>query len=255
MAQNMSAILAAAVPASAPSSTALEEAFTALRTYQPGSARSVLIPIDEAVVASMPNAEAARRIEQRLVAFLSEDLSVVAREYVCSKLGLIGSAASVPALARWLDDKQLAHSARAALEVMPCPEALKALSEALGKTSGINRIGIINSLRARRASASVKDLAALLKDPDPQVVVAAAAALGEIGTSSASAALAEASASVPEPARQGLADARLVCAERLLASGNKTEAMATYKTLAQPDQPKPVQLAAKRGLLMAMQAK
>jgi HEAT repeat protein len=251
MPENSSIPVAAASPASA----ALDHAVAALSAYKPGSPRSLLVPIDEAVVASLAEPSVRSQLEQRLAALLPGQLSNVAKEYICAKLGLIGSPASVSALAQLLGDKDLAHSARAALEAIPCREAVDALLGALPRTSGMNRIGIINSLRARRDPRGVSDLSRLLGDSDPQVASAAAAALGQIGTSAAANALEKVRSNAPEPVQQSVADARLVCAERLLQSGHKPEALAIYKALAEPQQPKPIQLAAKRGLLLVLQSK
>jgi hypothetical protein len=53
-----------------------------------------------------------------------------------------------------------------------------------------------------------------------------------------------------EPAvRQATTDARLTCAEGLLAAGKKSEALAVYKSYAGSDQPKHIRLAATRGML------
>ena len=65
--------------------------------------------------------------------------SRAAKDFVCRKLAIIGTAESVPALAALLPDKDLSHMARYALERIPAPEAAKALREALAKTSGARR--------------------------------------------------------------------------------------------------------------------
>ncbi len=77
---------------------------------------------------------------------------------------------------------------------------------------------------------------------------AAAIALGDIGTAEAAKALADAKPTAPE-ATQAATDARLACAEDLLAGGKKAEALAVYKSLAGEGQPKQVRLAATRGML------
>jgi hypothetical protein len=256
----MSSILAAALPTSAgssyaPSSNAVEQAFTALRSYKPSSARALLVPLDEAVVAALAEPSSRRPLEERLDALLSEDVSNAAKEYVCRKLNLLGSAASVSALTKLLDDKDLGYSARAALQAIPGSEAVSALRAALSTTTGTAQVGIINSLRARRDVQSIAALAELLGSSDAQLASAAAAALGEIGTSSAASVLAKAHEKAPITVAQAMADARLVCADHLLASGEKTAALAIYKVLSESQQPKPIQLAAKRGLLQVMQAK
>ena len=229
---------------------ALDKAFEALAKYDWGQDRSVLKPIDDAVVASHNDAAAKKALEKRLVEVLKSDAPHAAKDYVCRKLSLIGSAASVPALAALLPDEKLSHMGRYALERMPCAEAVAAMREALSKTQGLQKIGVINSLGVRRDAKSTAALTALLKDSDPQIVAAAAAALGSIGTVQASKALGEFQKTAPESLALAAADACLVCAERLLADGKKLEAMGIYKSLSK-SKIKHVRLAAMRGLLAA----
>jgi HEAT repeat protein len=208
-------------------------------SYNSGSGRAALLPIDDAVVASLGDAAARKDLAQRLAAVLSAEVSAVAKEYACSKLRLIGSVESVPALAALLGDKDLAHAARDALEAMPYPEAVQAIREALPKLAGLQKVGAIQSLGTRRDVQSVAALAGLLADQDRQVASGAAAALGEIGTLEAADAL--------RKAAPAAADALLACAERLAADGRQAEAKAIYAALDVPEQPKHVRWAASRG--------
>jgi HEAT repeat protein len=230
---------------------AVDKAFEALNTYDYGSARASLLPIDDAVRSSLGDAGARKGLERRLVAALSTKASPVAKQYVCAKLGLMGSAGAVPALAALLSEPALSHAARSALEAMPCPEAVEALRNCLPKLGGLLKVGVINSLGARRDARSMPALANLLEDADTQVVAAAATALGAIGTAGAATALRAFQPKAPEAMRLAVADACLAAAERLLANGKKAPAQAMYQALATAEQPKHVQLAAKRGLSRA----
>ena len=89
----------------------------------------------------------------------------------------------------------------------------------------------------------------LLGDADKAVACAAACALGDIGTPEAAKALGECAKKRPKTVKPAVADASLVCAERLLADGKKAEATMVYKSLSGEDQPKQIRLAATRGLL------
>ncbi len=231
-----------------PNQVSLDNAFMALRTLDWGQDLNPLHPIDEAIRASHGNAAARKALALRLAAVLGTAAPRAAKDYACRKLRVIGSAESVPALAALLPDNDLSHMARYALERIPAPEAAQALRDALPKLAGALKIGVIGSLGARRDAASVEILAPLLANADLAVARAAAAALGAVGTAEAGAALQKA----PDctPARVcALADAMLECAERLAADGHKAAAKALYKKLAAADQPKPVRLAATRGLL------
>ena len=227
----------------------MDKAFEALKTYNWGADRNLLKPIDEAVIAAHGDAAARKALEARLAAVLKTDASRDAKDFVCRKLMVIGTAESVPALGDLLGDKDLSHMARYALERMPAPEAAQALRDALPKVSGATKIGVIGSLGARRDAASAPALAALLGDADKTIACAAAYALGAIGSADAAKALGNVAKTAPEDLKKAVADASLICAERLLADGKKAEAMLVYKSLCGEDQPKHVRLAATRGLL------
>ena len=111
---------------------------------------------------------------------------------------------------------KLSHSARYALESMPSRKAGQALTDALGKTSGLTKVGIINSLGMRGEKRAVPALAKLLADQDAHVAAAAATALGQIGGTSALKALQKA------PARSSRARTR--CYRGRLAARGKSPA-------------------------------
>ncbi len=222
----------------------LDQAFDALKTYDWGADRKVLEPIDKAALEK----DGRKELEARLAAVLKTDVSRDAKDFVCRKLMVIGTADSVPALAALLPDEKLSHMARFALERIPASEAAKALRDALSKTQGEVKVGIISSLGTRRDADSVSSLAKLLGDNDGAVARAAANALGAIRNAEAAKALAEAKSAKPE-VKQAATDASLACAEALLAEGKKDEATAIYKRFAGQDQPRHVRLAATRGML------
>ena len=94
-------------------------------------------------------------------------------------------------------------------------------------------------------------LAKLLRDRDAEVASAAAAALGAIGGSAAARCLRDGLGKTKEPVRAAVADAGLVCAERLLAAGDRQGALALYDTLSRADMPKPVRMAARHSAFLA----
>ncbi len=237
----------------APDAADLQKAFDNLKTFDWGADipkfHALLGAIEDAVPASHGDPAVRKDLETKLVAVLSTSASRAAKDYVCRKLTIIGTAASVPALAAMLPNKDLSHMARYALERIPASEAAEALREGLVKTSGAEKAGIAGSLGVRRDAESVSDLSALLADNDEQVALAAATALGDIGTAESAKALQDASVSA-EPVKLRIADARLTAAEKLLAAGDRAAAKKVYTSLiASPL--KSVKLAATRGLLMA----
>ena len=226
----------------------LDQAFLALKTLDWGTDLKPLKPIDEAINSTHGDVSARKDLETKLVALLSTDASRSAKDFICRKLMILGTAASVPALAALLADKSLSHMARFALERIPAAEAGQALREALAKTQGEQKLGVIASLGARRDAADVDSLAGLLGDADAKVAAAAAHALGAIQSAAAAQALAGAKPA-GDDAKQAVTDASLACAEALLGLGKKDEATTIYKRFTGEDQPKHVRVAATRGML------
>ncbi len=233
----------------APAPGALAQALEALKTYDRGSGRAALLPLDAAVAAAGMNASPTRQqLEQQLAGILQAGGSVVAREYLCSKLALIGSAPSAAALGALLDDALLATAARNALEALPPTAAAQALRARLPHLQGLAKMGAVNSLGRLGDAASAGPLIELLKDAEGEVAAAAAAALGRIGSVQAGAALRDFYTKAPEALRLGTADALLNCAERLLEANQRAEAQALYQALARATRPAHIQEAAQRGL-------
>jgi HEAT repeat protein len=233
----------------------LDAAFEALNSYDYGSARASVLPIDQAVVASLAQPPARKALEQRLAAALQKKISPVAKDYICSKLVLIGSAESAPALVELIGTKETAHMALTALQANPSPAALEGVRHRLPQLSGPEKAGAINLLGMRRDAASVPALAELLKDSDPVVAQSAAAALGNIANAEAARALEQFRKNAPEPLRPLIADSCIACAEQLLKDGRRTEALGIYRTFTATEHPKHVQLAARRGMLVAAQTR
>jgi hypothetical protein len=230
----------------------LDAPFAALKAYDWGADAASFATIDAAAIAAHADASLQAELEQRLTAILGPGASRAAKEYACRKLMMIGTAASVPALAALLGDKDNSHMARFALERIEALEAAEAMRGALAAAQGDLRIGIVGSLAKRRDVASVPAIAALLA-ADPKTAAAAAAALGMIASPEAIAALEKADPLAAAPLGPAVADARLACAEALLAGSKRPEAVAVYKSLAAAAAGKPaarlLELAATRGIL------
>lgn len=233
--------------------TTLDAPFAALKAFDWGADAAAFQPIDAAVIAAHTDADLRAALESRFALLLADDSSRAAKEYVCRKLAMIGTAASVPGLAALLPNPTHSHMARFALERIDAPAAGDALREALPKVDRTLKIGMISSLASRKDQASVPLLAALLIG-DAAVAAAAAEGLGTIATAQAAAALA--SRDGTGPVADALTDARLACAEALLAGGDPAAAKAIYvaieKSVGQDPKShrgRAVRIAATRGLL------
>ncbi|MBC8470443.1 MAG: HEAT repeat domain-containing protein [Planctomycetes bacterium] len=243
---------AATVAVAQTDSATLEKALETLKTYDWGADREALKPIDQAIIATHDDAAARKALEKSLVEVLAGGISRSAQDYVCRKLRVVGTAAqSVKALAALLADEETSHIARYALERIPGEKATKAMREALPKVNSKLKPGIIGSLGVRRDKKSIPVISKLLGDSDIEVANAAAQSLGLIGTSAAAKELSKFAKKASANMKISVADARLVCAEQLLADGKKSEAAAMYKELKDDDQPSHVKAAAMKGILTA----
>ena len=148
-----------------------------------------------------------------------------------------------------LNDPKLSDLARYALERYPeeIGTVDEALRNALQKTTGKTKVGIINTLGERRDSKSVKALGELIYDSDKIVAVAAVSAIGKIGGLEATDVLAKAKDKTSGDLKLVVLDSYLKCADQLAAQGRKEQALAIYKELSDKELPVVIRTAATRG--------
>lgn len=167
----------------------------------------------------------------------------------CQRIGEQGAKEAIPALSALLNDEHLSVYARYGLEPIKDPAADEALRTALGKLKGVRLAGVINSINKRRDAKALPVLAKMMYGPDQEVARAAAAAIGSIGDAAAVKELQAALAKTTGMMKATVADASLVCAERLIGDGKRDQGMALYASLTHADVPKPVRLAAMSGIV------
>jgi HEAT repeat protein len=217
--------------------------------------KNLLLTIVVAAACSVPAglavwAAEALPSEAELIVVLRSDAGEADKALVCKKLAIKGSAAAVGDLAKLLANERLASWARIPLEAIPGPEADAALRAAAGSLSGRLLVGVINSIGVRRDAAATSLLEGRLGDADAEVAAAAAAALGKIGTPAAAAILAK-QLTAAEPRLDHMAQAAIVCAERLLAAGQAGEAGKVYGAIRTAKVSEQRQAEATRGLILA----
>jgi HEAT repeat protein len=204
--------------------------------------------------ASRPGAEAERvACAKAMAAKLGAATPAPARVWLLRQLQWIGRAEVVPTVAGLLADKdaQVAECARRALAHNSSQEAAAALRAALDKAATPEwRVAYLNALGARRDAAAAPAACKALADKDESVAAAAAAALGRIGGPDAANALGAARAAASAKLKLGITDAYLQCADQMAAQGQKDAAAAIYQQLYVPAEPKAVQMAALRGLVV-----
>ena len=148
-----------------------------------GQNRGELQRMTDEQLATTPHksSEIMRMASADLVAILKDaDATQFAKAKACQRLAVVGDAAAVPVLGGLLDDPQLAHYARTALEPMPAGAADEALREALGRLDGSLLVGVINSIGVRRDPNALTALAQLRHGDNQTVTQAATAAINRI---------------------------------------------------------------------------
>jgi HEAT repeat protein len=185
---------------------------------------------------------------------LGPEISDPARIWMLTQLRTIGNAECVDAVAACLDDdnEHVVDVARRALANNPASAATEALAHWLQQTKHTAlKVGLLNALGYRGDTAATDTVAGELSDGDQAVAIAAARALGKIGGKRSAEALAAALNKAQGQFRIHVADSYLLCADALLQQGNSAEALAIYRTLNQPDEPRAIRLAALRGAIVA----
>jgi type 1 glutamine amidotransferase len=236
--------------------TEMDELLEKIKKYDYGQSRAALTELSDKIRDAYGKRAELKRIENGLIGVLKSDATPAAKQFVCRKLSIIGTSACVPTLTAMLSQKPAskqephpADMARYALERIPGAAVDAALREALLKTSGTAKVGIINSLGQRGDKKAVNALSKLVYSSDALEADAAAAALGKIAGPDATKALAAARTKTKGKLRLVVLDSYLKCADQLAAQGKKSEASAIYRQLS--GEPAPIGAAALRGIVTA----
>ena len=161
--------------------------------------------------------------EGKLIGVLRSDAKLFDKAKACQRLAAIGTKRAVPALAALLGHEQLGGYARFGLEPIADPSVDDALRQALGKLEGRLRIGVINSIGARRDPKAAAALSAIAR-LGGEGAAEALEALGRIANDETVATLREALVSAPAACRPAAAHGCLTAAERLARRNGRTEA-------------------------------
>ena len=183
--------------------------------------------------------------EAKLIAVLKSDAPRKAKADACRELARVGTREAVAPLAALLCNEELSHMARYGLEPIPDPAVDIALRDTLDKVNGRLLVGVIGSIGVRRDPRAIAALAKRLDDRDPEIVQAAARALGKIGTHDSVAPLEKALASTADANRIAVSEGLFRCADVLRSQGQRSEAQAIYEQLAKANVPEYVKTGAK----------
>lgn len=228
----------------------LRQGLDAVGGYRFGQSREGLNIIADSVTQAMNKSQDRAALAGLLLAKLMADGTADGKQFILGEFARLGQPEQVPALAQLLGDPELGQMARAAIERIPGPAADRALRQALTRTDGPARIGIVNSLGERGDQRAVGALGRLLHNPDPELSLAAASALGKIGGPAAARKLRQAVAGETDPGRRlALGNAYLACASEMHSTGHNQQALNIYQDLLRPGQPWQLQAPALIGLV------
>jgi HEAT repeat protein len=228
-----------------------DELLTKATTYDFGQSREDLTKISEMIRQASVSPQEVKEIEKRLCEFVKSKATYAAKQFVCRELSLIGTEASVPAMAEMLPNEEYSDMARYALERIPGGAVDQALRDALPKAAGKAKVGIINTLAVRKDAKASPLIVELINDSNEMIASAAVAGLGRIGDSAATEALAKAMDKAKGTLRTEVLDAYLKCADALAQRGDKGGALAIYEKLYSASEALPIRTAALRGKVAA----
>lgn len=160
-------------------------ALDALMHYESGADATPLRHYEQLVAQSVNDAALRKSVEADLVRVLAGDSTFEAKRFACLNLAVIGTEASVPALAAWLKPDETVGIACAALAQNPSPKATAELRKALGSTKGRAQAQVAHALGVRQDTKAVAQLSQLASGSDLDAAEAAIIALGKIGTPAA----------------------------------------------------------------------
>lgn len=234
-----------------PSSPSLESLLKDLAVFQNGGTEEVLHAFRAYVRAHRDGAVERESLETKLDAFLAGEAAPAGKMAVCRELRYIGTDRSVPILAGLLSAADTTDAARYALEKIPGPAADTALIEALGRTSGPVKLGIIQSLGGRKLLGAVPVLAQLVLMGDEATAGAAAVALGAVGGPDASKVLANLLGVASGEVKSRVASALLLCGEEALKKKDIISAAAVFDKVFSSKLSEPIHQAAFKGKVRA----
>jgi len=226
----------------------IDKKLAAVAAYKQADDRTALIAVEQLIRQSQGDPEHRKYIENALARLLQSDVSTECKEFVCQQLSFIGTADSVPAVAKLLTREKTVDMACYAIGRNPSAQAGKALRDALDKAGPAVQIRIINLLGDRKDAESVATLGKLALAAETEIAESAVAALGKIGGAEAMRFLAKARAKGGEDLRLAATDAYLQCAEDLAADAGSAAALDIYKELTGKDEAPFTRSAAIQGL-------
>ncbi len=174
------------------------------------------------------------------------------RALMARRMGRTSSEEDVVILVGMLNRPEVADEARMALEWIPGEGALNALRSAVKMCEGDARLGVINSLGARRAFTGPGDLLEVPIDLSPEISAAWVAATGRTGTAQAGWMLLGYEKKLFPESDEVIQHAALECAWRTEQAGERGKAEKLYKHLLKDRRPRSIRIGAFLGLMRTL---
>lgn len=242
-------LLAGALPLRADDASNLPQLVAAAAKYESGQSSEPILKLEQLLRDSFGKPALRAELEAGLVKLLAPTSTFEARRFACQWLAAVGTDASLPAIAKLLDNEQTVGIGCLALSSRRAPQVSAALRKALAAARGRARLQLISALGNHQDPQSVETLAALAADADAAVARTALCSLGKIPTVAARDAVARL-AQQPKSAAPGMVtEARLRVAQQLAAAGDRPAAAAIYTELLGAKQPVQVRRGAFGALL------
>jgi len=201
-----------------------------IRDYDYSRPTTPLLAVEKLINDTHGNAPLRQQIERELARLLQSPVSFASKQFVCQKLWIIGTAASVPVLDAMLAsaDPHIVESACYALSRHRAPAVSQVVRSGLGKAKGRGLITLITLAGDRRDPDCAPRLAELAASSDDQTADAAIASLGQIASPVAIEALTKLHTGAR---RTQAAHALLQSGQELALRGKTAEARAVFQRL------------------------
>lgn len=242
---------AAAIPALAEPGTTdagLQKLVADAAKYESGQNAEPIQKIEQLLRDALGKPALQAELEAAMVKLLAPTSTFEARRFACQILAVVGTDASLPALAELLKNDDTAGIACLALSTRRSPKVNETLRNALASARGRRQLQIVGALGNHQDPDSVKTLASLARDADAAVAETAIIALSKIGTAAAHEAIRTLGKDTKPAHAWAVTEATQRMAEQLAAAGDRKAASAVYTELLDSKSP----LNVRRGALAAL---
>ena len=202
-----------------------------ISTYEYGKDRAPLFEFNEILINSLNNDQNLDYLEDKLIEIITNASTLDGKRFACQLLSKVGTTKSIDPLVSLLNDKNTADMARYALEKIDTDEIDIRLLNIIENTDDLTKIGIVNTLGARKTQKAIGVIAALAKSNDLKLSKMAILALGKIGGQESESNLENLLKNSNRDVISNIADALLVIADNYWMKDELQNAAEIYKSV------------------------